>query len=82
MVTSPFLVYMERSDAYIERYKELGCAIIQQAVDDYYEDILSLSELYHFLYHTEWIQCLDIDVDFLFDKVRCYKDGKKKKQES
>ena len=61
---------MERNDKYIERYKELGCAIIQQAVEDYMEDVIDEAELYYFLYHTLWIECLDIDVESLFEKVR------------
>lgn len=50
----------------IANYKELGCAIIAQAVRDYLHGLLSEEHLHKFLYETLWVKCLDLDIDNLF----------------
>lgn len=46
-----------------EPYHALGCAIIQQAVEDYCNNELSYDALESFLRGTLWVKCLDIDVE-------------------
>ena len=59
----------------IENYKALGCAIIQQAVEDYMEGLLSEEYLRNFIYNTLWIRCLDLDLDYLMENAIKKKAG-------
>ena len=46
-------------------YKSLCCAVIKQAVEDYWDNIISQKELEDFLHRTAWVQCLDLDIENL-----------------
>lgn len=50
----------------IKCYKALGCAIIAQAIKDYLYTDYSEQSLHDFLYNTQWVQCLDLDIDYLW----------------
>lgn len=68
MGNHPFLL-MREIIVPIENYKALGCAIIQQAVEDYVEGSLSEEYLRNFIYNTLWIRCLDLDLDYLMENA-------------
>jgi len=69
------------NDFPIENYKDLACAIVKQAVTDYKENRMSARRLYIFLTQTTWIKYLNIDVQWLFEKVVKEKTyGKKNKK--
>lgn len=51
----------------INNYKQLGCAIIEQAIRDYWADLVSEEYLQKFLYETLWVRCLDLDIDYLYN---------------
>jgi hypothetical protein len=71
----------------ITNYKQLGCAVIEQAIKDYWDGLESEEHLRKFLYETTWVMCLDLDIDNLFTlavrkKARlehAKKEGKNKK---
>lgn len=54
----------------ISCYKSLACAIIGQAVKDYLYSTYSEQSLHDFLYKTQWVQCLDLDIDYLWKIVK------------
>lgn len=56
------------------RYRELACAIIEQAVDDYYYHNMPYYRLEKFLRNTEWVSCLDLDIDALLEVARKRKE--------
>ena len=68
----------------INNYKQLGCAIIEQAIRDYWADLVSEEYLYNFLYGTLWVQCLDLDIDYLYnlalDRKEKMEDAKKERK--
>lgn len=64
---SPF--YFMEEPVPIRCYKSLACAIIGQAVRDYLYSTYPEQSLYNFLYHTQWIQYLDLDIDYLWKIV-------------
>lgn len=83
-----FLFMNPRDTRYlIANYKQLGCAIIEQAIRDYWDGLESEEHLRKFLYETAWVKCLDLDIDNLFTlavrkKARlehAKKEGKNKK---
>ena len=76
MGNHPFLL-MQKIVVPIENYKALGCAIIQQAVEDYVEGLLSEEYLRSFIYNTLWIRCLDLDLDYLMENAIKKKEGGK-----
>jgi len=53
----------------IKCYKALACAIIGQAINDYLYAGFSEQSLHDFLYNTQWVQCLDLDIDYLWDNA-------------
>ena len=56
------------------RYRELACAIIEQAVDDYYYHNMSYGRLEHFLRRTSWVSCMDLDIDALLEVAKKRKE--------
>lgn len=56
---------MRNSDWWVPGYRSLACAVVEQAVNDYLYDNLSLEELKKFLYNTEWITYLNLNIDNL-----------------
>ena len=58
---------MRKTVVPIENYKALGCAIIQQAVEDYVDGLISEEYLKDFIYNTLWIKCLNLDLDYLIE---------------
>lgn len=56
------------------RYKELACAIIEQAVEDYYYHNMPYYRLEKFLRNTEWVSCLNLDIDALLEVARKRKE--------
>jgi hypothetical protein len=64
----------------IENYKTLGCAIIKAAVDDYIQGDLPEGYFKKFLYETLWIKCLNVDVDWIFEKAKERHDEKEERK--
>ena len=60
---------MRKTVVPIENYKALGCAIIQQAVEDYVDGLISEEYLKDFIYNTLWIKCLNLDLDYLMENA-------------
>ena len=48
----------------------LGCAIIKTAIEDYVYGDITEGCFKQFLYNTLWIKCLDLDIDFVFEKAK------------
>ena len=67
------------------RYRELACAIIEQAVDDYYYHNMPYYRLEKFLRNTDWVSCMNLDIDALLEVARKRKeelDNAKEKRSS
>lgn len=59
----------QNNDPWMMYYKSLGCAVIQQAVEDYWDDLITSNDLFLFLHNTLWVQCLDLDIDSLYERA-------------
>lgn len=74
---------------FIDRYKELACAILRQAYYDYmYRDKYSPindKKFKDFCFNSVWFDCLDIDRQSYYEKTmekkRRYENGKEKRKE-
>lgn len=62
--TIPYL----RMDAPIENYKMLACAVIEQAVEDYYDGTVTAYGLRQ-LMKQPFVRCLDIDGDYIVERA-------------
>jgi len=58
----------EKNTVSINNYKALCCAAIQAEVEDFCDGKISEQSLYNFIYGTLWVRCLNIDLDYLYQK--------------
>lgn len=68
--------------ALIRNYKMLGCAVIQEAIEDYADGKTSYASLSNFLRGAVWVQCLDLDIDNLLEKARALRERKEEVKKS
>ena len=60
----------------------LGCAIIQEAIVDYADGLISYASLSNFLTGTLWVKCLDLDIENLLEKARSLRERKEEIKKS
>lgn len=63
-----------------EKYRELACAVIHQAVRDYLDDKTENADykLYSWIMSSSYFDYLDIDREYFYIKALHLKEGKKK----